>query len=101
MFLKSIYESPVSLTKNLLRQSVEKKVCTGTERQEINSSTEDEENKPVGKGNTVPGSLINMNQAQDAESYDKDSTKEACAEIQVEEKDQEVLARPNHGKDRV
>ena len=83
------------------KERVEKKVCTGTERQEVNSSTEDEENKPVGKDNTVPGSLINMNQAQDAESYDKDSTKEACTEVQVKEKDQEVLTRSNHGEDRV
>ena len=80
---------------------VENKICTGTEQQEVNSSTENEKNKQVSKDNTVPCGIVNMEQVQDTESYDKDSTKEACTHNQVEEKDQEPQVRSDPRQDRV
>ena len=42
-----------------------------------------------------------MGQVQDIESYNKDSTKEACTQNQVKEKDQEPQVRSDHEEDRV
>ena len=73
----------------------------GTEQQEINSSTEDEKNKQVSKDNTVSCSIVDMDQVQDIESYNKDSTKETCRQNQVKEKDQEPQVRSDHKQDSV
>ena len=80
---------------------VENKICTGTEQQEINSSTENEKNKQVSEDNTVPCGTVNMEQVQDIESYSKDSTREVCTRNQVEEKDQEPRVRSDPRQGRV
>ena len=42
-----------------------------------------------------------MGQVQDIKSYNKDSTKKACTQNQVKEKDQEPQVRSDHEEDRV
>ena len=83
------------------KERVENKICTGTEQQEINSSTENEKNKQVSKDNTVPCDIVNMEHVQDTESYGKDSTRKACTRNQVEEKDQEPRVRSDPRQGRV
>ena len=83
------------------KERVENKICTGTEQQEINSSTEDEKNKQVSKDNTASCGTVDVDQVQDMKSYDKDSTKEACTQNQVKEQDQEPQVRSDHEEDRV
>ena len=99
--LLSMYTQLGSFTVMPIDLSVENKICTGTEQQEINSSTENEKNKQVSKDNTVPCGTVNMEQVQDTESHGKDSTREACTRNQVEEKDQEPRVRSDPRQDRV
>ena len=69
-----------------MMESVEDKVCTGTKHKEINSSTDDKENKQVNEGNIVSSSTVNTDQVQYLKTYNKDSAKEASTEDQVGKK---------------